>query len=244
MGDGDDLGAGIGQRLALPVSELRFDGESGVGEVGGEGVEVEEAEGASASFGVVPVGAGEGVGEGDEVAGNGGFDLGLHSHRGAAMDDFPCVLGRPVVPGAGEGISGLEGEAAALGEGAADGGEGLSQLVVVEEDLKGVAGHGDEVELVGPVDGGQVAVDPVDVGALAGLVEHGAGGVEPAEASAVAGVVGQVQQLTGAATDVEHRVGREQQGEVEVEVAAVGGEGVVELGEARVGEVGVGLGAH
>ena len=37
--DGDDLGTGVGQWLALPVSVLLLDGESGVGKEGGQGVE-------------------------------------------------------------------------------------------------------------------------------------------------------------------------------------------------------------
>ena len=119
-----------------------------------------------------------------------------------------------------------------------------SQLVVFDEDLEGVAGHHDEVELLGPVDGGEVAVDPLDVGAPSGLLEHGVGRVEAGEASGVAGLAGQVEQLAGAAADIEDGIGGEQEGEVEVEVAAVRGEGVVEFGEARVGEVGVGCGVQ
>ena len=218
--------------------------ESGVGEEGGQGVEIEEAEGASAGLRLRPAGTRECVGEGDAVAGYGGFNAGLHSDRTAAVDDFPGMLGSPGLPCAGEGVSGLEGEAAAVGERSADSGEGVSQLVVVEEDLEGVAGHCDEVELAGPVDRGKVAADPFDVGALAGLLEHGAGGIEAGEASGVAGLAGEVEQFARTAADVEDAVGGQQEGEVEVEVAAVRGEGVIVLGEAWVGEVGVGRGGH
>lgn len=225
----------------LPVSELLLDGEAGVGEEGGERVAAEEAEGASADQGLIPAGAGEGVGEGDEVAGDGGFHLGFHSDRGAAMDNFPCVLGRPVLPGASERVSGLEGEAAAEAEGAADGGQRGSQLIVVDEDLEGVTGHDDEVEPVAPVERGQIAQDPLDVGLLLpGQVEHGGGGVEAAESSGVAGLAGGMQELAGAAADVEDAVGGHEEGQVEVEVSSVEGEGVVEVGECGVGEDGVG----
>ena len=44
--------------------------------------------------------------------------------------------------------------------------ERVAELVVVDEDLEGVAGHDDEVELVAPVERGQIAEDPLDVGLL------------------------------------------------------------------------------
>ena len=67
-----------------------------------------------------------------------------------------------------------------------------------------MAGHDDEVELPLPVDRGEVAEDPLDVGAGARLIEHRVGGVEPAQPAAVA-TPGLAQQVAGAAADIEHR---------------------------------------
>ena len=55
----------------------------------------------------------------------------------------------------------------------------------------------------------------------------------------MAGLAGGMQQLAGAAADVEDAVGGHQEGQEEVEVAPVEGEGVVEVGEGGVGEDGV-----
>lgn len=224
----------------LPVSELLLDGEAGVGEEGGERAAVEEAEGASADLGLIPAGAGEGMGEGDEVAADRGLDLVGHADGPAVVDDLDGVLGGPAFPGSGERVSGLEGEAAVVAEEGANSCERVAELVVVDEYLEGVTGHDDEVELLVAVDGGQVAKGPVDVGLLPpGQVEHGGGGVEAAESSVVAGLAGGMQELAGAATDVEDAVGGHEEGQVEVEVASVEGEGVVEVGKGGVGEDGV-----
>ena len=99
--------------------------------------------------------------------------------------------------------------------------------------------HHDEVELPVPRGCREVAEDPFDVGSGASLFEHPDRGVESAQPPGVALLPGPAQQGTGAAPDVEHRVGRHDEVEVEVVVteALPRTERVVERGETRVGEL-------
>jgi hypothetical protein len=94
----------------------------------------------------------------------------------------------------GGGVAGFEGEVAVRGERGADGGERGVDLLVGQEDLEGVAGHDDQVELAVPGDGAEVADGPVDVGLSSGCVEHRGGRVEVVQASAVAGLAGAAEQ--------------------------------------------------
>jgi hypothetical protein len=96
----------------------------------------------------------------------------------------------------------------------------------------------DEVELLIPIDGGEIAQDPFNVRSRTRLVEHRLGGVEPAQSPVVTGLPGSAQQLTRPAPDIQHRLGCHHHRQIEAEVAALlpRAEHVVQLGETWLGE--------
>lgn len=148
------------------------------------------------------------------------------------------VVRSPTLPGANQQVASLEREPAVVGKGRPYRGERGSQLVVFDEHLKCMTDHDDQVELLIPTDRAKVTEDPLDVRPLTRLLEHPAGGVESDQPPGVTCLAGSVQQRTRPAADVEHRLRRHHQWQVEAEVASSlpRMEHVIQLSEAGIGE--------
>ena len=124
--------------------------------------------------------------------------IGYADCRTLRVGNLDGVVGGPVVPGACGGVAGFEGEPAVRLQGGADRGEGAANLVVLDQYLKGVAGHDYQVKLARPGGRREVAADPLDVRAPARLRQHAGCGIQPAEPAGVAGLAGPVQYLLAA----------------------------------------------
>ena len=90
-----------------------------------------------------------------------------------------------------------------------------------------MAGHDNEVELPGPIDRSEVAVDPLHVGPLLRHLQHRLGGIEPAQPSCVPGFPRQAQQLARPASDIEHALRRHHQRKIELEIRPARAERVI-----------------
>ena len=102
-----------------------------------------------------------------------------------------------------------------------------------------MARHHGQVELLVPGDRRQIAGDPVDVRALPRDVEHPPAGVEPDQPSGVSGLTRPPQQRSGAAPDIEYRLRRHDQWQVEAKVvpALPAAQRIVQGGQMRLGEL-------
>ena len=125
-----------------------------------------------------------------------------------------------MLPGPSSRVAGLEDEASIGPQCASNGPQRTADLLVIDEDLEGVPGHHDEIELVGPRRRLERAEVPLDVGAHAGLVQHRVGRIQPAEPATVPCLSRQAKQFAGPAPDVEDGVSRQHQRQVEGEVGA------------------------
>jgi hypothetical protein len=112
-----------------------------------------------------------------------------------------------------------------------------AQLLVAEEDLEGVALHDDEVELVVPQTGSEIAQHPLHAGRpAAGLHEHRGRRIQADEPAGVAGVRGPGEQPARAAADVEDGLGGHHEVQVEVVVRPPRIDAVVQRGERGIRE--------
>jgi hypothetical protein len=169
--------------------------------------------------------------------------LGPGMHDSRTRDVHP-VLGaapRPGRPSLGGRAAGLEDQRAAGAQRPVGGGQRAGPIVVGEEYLGDVAGHGHQVDLKLRQRQG-VTVDPADLVSTRLGPGYGQGGgrrVQPSDRHAPLGQ--EASEGSGAAADVQHGPGGElfDDSEVGVEVRAVVVEMVVDRGQARFGEAGI-----
>jgi hypothetical protein len=204
----------------------------------GQGGNVQEPQGGSADLRLWPVPALEGLGERHPVRDR--IDLGLLPHpydTAVRAGEVAHPVGRPGLPGAGRRVPRLEDEPPVGREGGPDGAQRQAQLLVADEDLEGVPGHHDEIELAAPLHGPQISERPLDTGfPPACLDEHRGGGVDSREPPGVSLAAGPAQQLPGTAPDIEHGAGRHHQVQTEVVPGAPRIETVVQRGQGQVRE--------
>ena len=102
-----------------------------------------------------------------------------------------------------------------------------------------MARHHGQVELLVPGDRRQIAEDPVDVRALPRDVEHPPAGVESDQPSGVSGLTRPPQQRSGAAPDIEYRLCRHHQRQIEAKVVPTlpAAQRIVQRGQMRLGEL-------
>jgi DNA-binding CsgD family transcriptional regulator/tetratricopeptide (TPR) repeat protein len=209
-----------GDLVAAAEAEGGFGGDDGA--VGAEGV---------------------GVAEGDErEVDRGDFAAVLDRAGTRDVEGDRGGAGGPLLPGPVPRAAGLEHQVAARAQSGSYRPQGLVPVLVGEEDLGDVPGHQREIGAGGRGRGG-VAVDPGDAGAAVlgpGYGEGGRGRVD--RQHGVAGPGQRDGQGSGAAADVEHAAGVQFPGDGEVsgQVVARTVEGVVDRGQAGMGEDRVG----
>ena len=127
LGNGDDLRTCLEKALTIPVAELLSDLEPRLIKKGGEGFDVQKAQGAVADLGTVPLFTRERVTEADKLA----FDWFLNGRRHSngctpIARYFDGVLRGPVVPSLSNRITRFKRELAINRQGRMYGGESFA----------------------------------------------------------------------------------------------------------------------
>jgi hypothetical protein len=169
--------------------------------------------------------------------------LGPGMHDSHTRDVHPALgaVPGPRRPSPSARASGLEHQGTAGAQRLVGGGEHVRPVVVGEEDLSDVAGHGHQIH-VSLRQRRRVAMDPMDVFGAGLGPAYGQGGgrwVQAGDGDAPAGQ--EAGECAGATADVQHALGAAfvDYPEVGVEVGAIGVEVVVDGSQAGVGETGV-----
>lgn len=136
------------------------------------------------------------------------------------VGEVGAVLRRPALPGARRRVSRLERDSALLCQGVSDRCERGAQLLISDEDLEGLAGHDDQVELPVERDGRQIPEDPRCVRPCSRHVEHPRRGIKPDQPPGVTRVAGHVQEGARPAADVEHGLRGHDHRQVEAKVVS------------------------
>ena len=154
------------------------------------------------------------------------------------VDDVSGRVSRPTLPGSSRGVTGLEHQGSSGPEGCPDPPQRCDPVVVGLEDLGDVGGHEGCVDAQWRQRGGIAEQPRHPVGVRLGPsdIQRGASGVDGCDVHASPDQ--HAREGAGAAADVEHRPDTQLccQGDVDVEVATVGIERVVDRGQARVVE--------